>query len=176
MTNPAAVSDDDPTPADLLIRLLKLASFISSPMRDGVCDPIGVSTTEMRVLMALAGEGALAGHDLVEITGLPAMNLSRAIASLRERGWIEDAHDPENRRRRPVTLSEAGREAYARSEPYVETVAQSLLGKLNQRQKRQLAQLSDLVNQQLVDWISDPQHAGNAETFRLQAARSNRAA
>src|SRR5512139_2102424 len=86
----------------LLVRLLKLGSFVNGPMKDGVCDPFDMSQIEMKVLMALAGEGDLAGHDLVEIMGVPAMNVSRALAALRERGWIEDARDPDNRRRKPV--------------------------------------------------------------------------
>ena len=102
---------------DLLVRLLKLGSFINSPMKDGVCDPLGISQIELKVMMALAGEGALAGHDLVEIMGVPAMNVSRALATLRDKGWIEDAQDPENRRRRPVRLSAAGEQAYARTLP-----------------------------------------------------------
>lgn len=144
-----------PLPTELLIGLLKMGSFISGPMRDGVCDPADISTAELRVIMALAGEGELAGHDLVEITGLPPMNVSRSIATLRERGWIEDCADPENRRRRPVRLSAAGFEAYARTQPYFEVVASALLGSLTVRQRQQLATLTDKVNTQLIKWIRD---------------------
>jgi len=144
-----------PAPAELLVRLLKLGSFISGPMRDGVCDPAEISSNELRVIMALAGEGALAGHDLVEITGLPPMNISRAIASLRDRGWIEDAVDPENRRRRPVRLSAEGHEAYRRTQPHFDVVADALLSSLTNRQRQQLASLTDKVNARLIAWIRD---------------------
>jgi DNA-binding MarR family transcriptional regulator len=144
-----------PDPTDLLVRLLKLGSFISGPMRDGVCDPAGIGSSELRVIMALAGEGELAGHDLVEITGLPPMNVSRAIAALRERGWIEDASDPDNRRRRPVRLSVAGHEAYHRTEPYFAVVAEAILGGLPVRQRQQLATLTDRINDRLINWIRD---------------------
>lgn len=142
-------------PAQLLIRLLKLGSFVSGPMRDGVCEPAEISTNELRVMMALAGEGELAGHDLVEITGLPPMNISRAIATLHERGWIEDAIDPDNRRRRPVRLSEVGHDAYRRTQPYFDVVADALLGTLTVRQRQQLASLTDKVNARLIAWIGD---------------------
>lgn len=148
-----------PQPTDLLVGLLKLGSFISGPMRDGVCDPAEINTAELRVIMALAGEGELAGHDLVEITGLPPMNVSRTIATLRERGWIEDCADPDNRRRRPVRLSAAGHAAYARTQPYFAVVAEALLGTLTSRQRQQLATLTDKVNAQLISWIRD-HHAG----------------
>jgi DNA-binding MarR family transcriptional regulator len=137
----------------LLIQLLKLASFINSPMKDGVCDPSGVSQIELKVMMALSGEGELAGHDLVEIMGLPAMNVSRALAALKERGWIEEAADPVNRRRRPVRLSAAGLTAYQQTRPAIEAVAEALLGGLTARQQREFAALSDKVIVAMVEWI-----------------------
>lgn len=152
-TSPLATVQDDSF--DLLIRLLKLGSFINAPMKDGVCDPCGVSQIELKVLMALAGEGALAGHDLVEIMGVPAMNVSRAIATLRDKGWIEPARDPENRRRKPVRLSAAGAEAYARTLPAAQDVAAALLTGLTARQRRDLAALSDKVIGNMTDWIRD---------------------
>ena len=139
---------------ELLIRLLKLGSFINVPMKEGVCDPSGVSQIELKVVMALAGEGALAGHDLVEIMGVPAMNVSRALATLRERGLIEQASDPENRRRRPVRLSTAGEQLYRELLPATHAVAEALLGGLSARQQRELAQLSDKVIAAMTGWIA----------------------
>lgn len=138
----------------LLIRLLKLGSLVNGPMKDGVSDPHGISQVELKVMMALAGEGALAGHDLVGIMGVPPMNVSRAVAALRERGWIEDATDPDNRRRKPVRLSEAGWEAYRRTLPDVAAVAQALLGGLTARQQREFAALSDAIIDRMADWIT----------------------
>ncbi len=142
-------------PFDQLVRLLKLASFVNSPMKDGVCDPSGISQIEMKVMMALAGEGDLAGHDLVEIMGVPAMNVSRALVLLRQRGWIEDARDPENRRRKPVRLSKAGLAEYEKLHPAVEAVAQSLLGGLSAAQQRQFAAISETVIAAMTQWIRE---------------------
>ncbi|WP_374528543.1 MarR family winged helix-turn-helix transcriptional regulator [Novosphingobium sp.] len=139
---------------DLLIRLLKLGSFINVPMKEGVCDPSGFSQIELKVMMALAGEGDLAGHDLVEIMGVPAMNVSRALAVLRERGLIEEASDPENRRRRPVRLSPSGWEAYNRMVPSIDALASDLLGKLTERQQREFAALSDKVIAAMIAWTA----------------------
>lgn len=136
-----------------LIRLLKLGTFVNGPMKDGVCDPLGVGQIELKVLMALAGEGDLAGHDLVEIMGVPAMNVSRALAALKERGWIEDAADPENRRRRPVRLSAAGLYAYQQTMPAIEAVAEALLGGLTPRQQREFAAISDKIIAAMIEWI-----------------------
>lgn len=138
----------------LLVKLLKLGSFINLPMKEGVCDPAGMGVTECKVLMALAGEGALAGHDLVGIMGLPPMNVSRAIAALKERGWIEDIRDPDNRRRRPVALTPAGWEAYATLDQGIAGLAGDLLGSLNARQKKQFGEISEAIIENMADWIT----------------------
>ncbi len=141
-------------PVELLIRLLKLGSFINSPMKDAVVDPSGVSQVELKVLLALSGEGALAGHDLVEIMGLPAMNVSRAMASLKQRGWIEPAVDPENRRRKPVRLSAAGWAEFRLLEPGIALLADALVGHLTPRQAREFAANADTIIARMTGWIT----------------------
>jgi DNA-binding MarR family transcriptional regulator len=148
-----SLSNDESGNLALLIRLLKLASLINTPMTDGVCDPSGISQIELKVLMALSGEGDMAGHDLVEIMGMPPMNVSRALASLRARGWIEDCADPDNRRRKPVRLTPAGRSAYARLAPLLEAVAAALVGRLGKSERQKLAQTSDKLIAAMADWI-----------------------
>jgi DNA-binding MarR family transcriptional regulator len=138
---------------DLLIRLLKLGSFVNSPMKDVVVDPGGISQVEVKVLLALAGEGELAGHDLVEIMGLPAMNVSRALASLRARGWIEPATDPENRRRKPVRLTKAGWDEFHQLEPAIAALAEALLGGLSAKQRRDFAAVADRIIASMTGWI-----------------------
>jgi DNA-binding MarR family transcriptional regulator len=151
-------SSIDPAEAerfDLLIRLLKLGSFINTPMKAGVCDPAGISQIELKVIMALSGEGALAGHELVALTGVAPMNVSRAIAALCERGLVEHAADPENRRRKPVRLTAAGHAAYARIAPLIGGLADSLLGGLTARQRRESAAAADRIIAAMAGWIAD---------------------
>ena len=149
---------DDPMPlaedglTDLLVQLLKLSSLMSEPMKQGVCDPAEASSHEIKVVMALAGEGPLAGHDLVHINGATPMNVSRAIASCKARGWVEDHTDPDNRRRRPVRLTQAGEAAYRQLQPLLNNVADDLLGKLTQRQRRELGHLTGLVLRRIAEW------------------------
>lgn len=138
----------------LLVRLLKLASFIATPMKDGVCGPAGVAPAELRVLMALAGEGELAGHDLVELMGMTPMNVSRAIAELKQRGLIEETIDHANRRRKPVRLTAAGWQAYAAMQPDVRLVARAILGTLSAPQRRQFALIADKIIAEMVKWIT----------------------
>ncbi|MEO7384731.1 MAG: MarR family transcriptional regulator [Novosphingobium sp.] len=139
---------------DLLIRLLKLGSLINLPMKEHVCDPVDLSATELKVIMALKGENTLAGHDLVGIMGLPPMNVSRAIAELKGRGLVEDAIDPDNRRRRPVRLSPSGELFYDSLIPALSGMAESLLGGLGKRQQRQFAATADRIIHAMALWIT----------------------
>ncbi len=146
-------------PVQLLVQLLKLSSFVTAPMQDGVAEPNGVSINELKILMALDGEGAMAGHDFAEIMAIPPMNVSRALSSLLQRGWIEAVADPSNRRRKPVQLSAAGRAAFDEMNPDVASVATYLLDSLSENEKVMMAHLSDKVISRMADWI-EQHHAG----------------
>lgn len=141
-------------PVALLIRILKLGSFVNTPMKEGVCDPEGLQQIELKIMMALAGEGRMAGHDITTMTGIPAMSVSRAIASLRKRGWVEDTPDSANRRRRPVRLSAAGIEAYEDLAPALSQLAEQLLGGLSASDRKSFARIADRLNRDMADWIS----------------------
>lgn len=148
-----AATGNENNHVELLIRLLKIASFVNTPMRDGVCEPSNVSPNELRIVMALSGEGELAGHDLVEIMGIPPMNVSRAIADLRHKGWVELTTDPDNRRRKPARLTQAGRDAYAAMIPDIAKVADALLGQMTVRRKHEFAVIADFLIDRMANWI-----------------------
>lgn len=138
----------------LLVGILKMGSFVNAPMKEGVCDPAGIGRAELKVMMALAGEGSMAGHDLTELMGVAPMNVSRAIASLRKRGWIEEAPDGANRRRKPVRLTAEGVQAYQTLAPSFSRVAQELLGVLTASERKAFARLSDRINESMSGWKS----------------------
>ena len=110
----------------LLIDLLKLGTFIGGPMREGVADPLDITTTDLRIVLALGGEGELAGHELSEIMGVPPMNVSRALGGLIERGLVAPGHDQTNRRRKPVRLTDQGQALIARTLPAMAKVSADL--------------------------------------------------
>ena len=102
--------------------------------------------------MCLGGEGAMAGHDITEIMGIPPMGVSRALAALLERGWIEQVEDPNNRRRKPVQLSAAGCEGYRALVPDVRAVAEFLLGGLSAQERKSLATISHKIIARTEQW------------------------
>jgi DNA-binding MarR family transcriptional regulator len=136
----------------LLVAMLRFASLISRPMRDGVADPAGFSSNELRILMALSGEGESAGHDLAELMGMHAMNVSRALASLYDMGLVELAKNTNNRRRKPYRISPRGALAHVALEPYTASVARHLFGVLTARERTALKTILGKLDRQVLTW------------------------
>src|SRR5271165_1221556 len=122
----------------LLVAMLRFASLISRPMRDGVADPAGFSSNELRILMALSGEGESAGHDLAELMGMHAMNVSRALSSLHDMGLVEQVQNSGNRRRKPYRISARGAAAHLAMQPHIAQVARFLFGTLTAGERARL--------------------------------------
>jgi DNA-binding MarR family transcriptional regulator len=143
----------------LLVQLLKLSSLINGPMQDGVADANDIALNELKIMMCLGGEGALAGHDITEIMAIPPMNVSRALAALKDRGWIESVRDPANLRRKPVQLSKAGWKAHSAMTPQFGAVANYLLGSLKASERATLGRATHKVINRMADWFEE-YHAG----------------
>jgi DNA-binding MarR family transcriptional regulator len=137
---------------ELLIAMLKFASLISRPMRDGVADPAGLSSNELRILMALSGEGESAGHYLAEMMGMHAMNVSRALASLRTMGLVESVRDSANRRRKPCRISTRGAKTHVALEPHLAEVARFLFGALTAQELTTLRKILDKLDRRVLAW------------------------
>jgi DNA-binding MarR family transcriptional regulator len=140
---------------DLLVAILRFASVISRPMRDGVADPTGFSANELRILMALSGEGESAGHDLAELMGMHAMNVSRALSSLHTMGLVEPAKNSKNRRRKPYRISARGSAAYIALQPRIAQIADFLFGALTTAERGALEKILAKLDGQVMAWQPD---------------------
>jgi|SRR5208282_3196143 len=136
----------------LLVAMLRFASLISRPMRDGVADPAGFSSNELRILMALSGEGESAGHDLAELMGMHAMNVSRALSSLHAMGLVEPAKNSKNRRRKPYRISARGASSHLALQPRIAQIASFLFGVLSEAERRTLRKILDKLDSQVLTW------------------------
>jgi DNA-binding MarR family transcriptional regulator len=137
---------------ELLVAMLKYASLISRPMRDGVADPTGFSSNELRILMAVSGLGEAAGHDLAELMGMHAMNVSRALTALHRMGLVEPAKNVKNRRRKPYRVSARGVTAYVGLEPRIAQISRFLFGTLTSTERDSLRKILAKLDQQVLTW------------------------
>jgi DNA-binding MarR family transcriptional regulator len=144
---------------ELLLQFLKLASIISRPMQDEVSERNGLSVNELRVLMCLSGEGAMAGQDIAHVMSMAPMNVSRALAALKRLGWIERVASKGNRRRKPYQLSAAGWKAYAGMLPDIRGVARHLFEPLDRAERRSLTGVFERLIEQLEAWGGEAEQA-----------------
>jgi len=136
----------------LLVAMLRFASLISRPMRGGVGDPAGFSANELRILMALSDEGESAGHDLAELMGMHAMNVSRTLASLHDMGLVEQVENSGNRRRKPYRISARGAAAYVGLEPLIAQIARFLFGALTAGERYRMKRILAKLDRQVLQW------------------------
>ena len=144
--------NENRTDVSTLIALLKVATLIHRPMRDGVAEPLGLGANELRILMALGGEGALAGYELSDLIGMAPMNVSRALDSLHRMGLVEQVADTRNRRRKPHRLSDAGWKTFAATEARIAFVADFLFEGLSQKKRARLGELLDALDRRIGEW------------------------
>ncbi len=73
-----------------------------------------ISINEWRVLAVIAQADAVAARDVVRLTPMDKMTVSRAIASLESKGIAERSIDARDRRVNMVSLTVSGRALFAR--------------------------------------------------------------
>lgn len=136
----------------LLISILKCSSLISMPMVEEVSEPNDLTRHELKVLVCMSGEGTMTGQEISQVMSMPAMNVSRALSSLHEKGWIELVDDASNRRRRPFRISAKGWRNYNGMLPCFRSVSSQLFASMNKKDRAELQRLMNLVNDQLDNW------------------------
>ena len=153
MTSQLEVKGQSDMQVSFLVELLKLASLINGPMHDGVAAPNKLSLNELKIVLCLSGEGTLAGHALADLLGMAPMNVSRALASLRKRGWIEAVSDPTSKRRKPYQLSVEGKENQLALLPDMGGLASFLLGKLKASEVMLMKKAASRIIDRTGDWV-----------------------
>lgn len=114
----------------LLHRLLKLTNRLMAPFSTHLSHRYRISLNEFRVLMTVGALGRSASHEVAELTGVNAMSVSRAVATLQRHGRIAVMRDDDNRRRKWLSLTEEGERLYQIMRPQTQTVAHYLFSEL----------------------------------------------
>lgn len=124
-------------------RLLKLTNLLSRPFFGKFAKQHDLTLNEWRTMVVLASHPGSAAQDVASATGLHPMNISRAAASLRLAGRVEEARDPDNHRRTLLWLTKSGEKTYREIAPHSEQQAERLLATLT---SAEIAALSRIVD------------------------------
>lgn len=124
-------------------RLSVVSNAISAAIAQVYRDQHGLSMTEWRLLAVLAEHPQQSAQQLVMLTRLDKVSISRALKRMLDAGWVQRRVDRSDRRRLPLLLSDAGQTLYAQIAPAVAAREQQILGALDSHSREQLHQLLD---------------------------------
>jgi DNA-binding MarR family transcriptional regulator len=93
------------------------------------------------VLVALQDSGPASQATLSRRAGLYRSDLVAVINELAERGYVERAPDPADRRRNVITITQQGRRQLRRLDKLLGTIQDDLLAPLSQTERDQLSRI-----------------------------------
>lgn len=127
----------------LPFRLNRLAERLSRQIMPIYRDTHAIGRAEWRIMAHLGtGCGATASQ-LVTLTALDKVRVSRACAALETRGWITRTTDQQDRRAQIITLSPAGQQALDGLTPKMLAAQAKLIAALTPAQQDRLMQVID---------------------------------
>jgi DNA-binding MarR family transcriptional regulator len=96
---------------------VRMAARLLTAHYDAHLRPAGVEANQMALLWVIHASGRLPSNEVAHRAGIDQSTASRNLAVLGSRGWVQVAEAAEDRRRRMVSLTRAGRRALTRAYP-----------------------------------------------------------
>ena len=124
-------------------------------MRRRVAVRFGLSESDIETLEELIDMGAATAGKLSEVTGLTSGAVTRVIDRLEQAGYVRRVPDPDDRRAKRISLTDAGHAAVRAAEPAREQFIVDLLGALASEERDQLVMLIDKLNARLLEMDAD---------------------
>jgi DNA-binding MarR family transcriptional regulator len=100
-------------PSHIPYRILLLSKMIDRVTAQHVRDTAQLSLAEWRVLTHVEMIGKCSAADVASVAYSDRAEVSRAVASLEQRGFVQREANPRNRRSSLVSLTEAGKSVHA---------------------------------------------------------------
>jgi DNA-binding MarR family transcriptional regulator len=104
---------------------LRRAARIVTQRYDQQLQPAGIKTTQFTLLQALTRTGSISQGNLGELLGLDSTTLTRTLAPLRRKGWIE-TKPGQDRREVRLTLTAEGKRKYLSALHYWQSAQRQL--------------------------------------------------
>ena len=125
---------------DELIRQLFSTTRIFSRTLNGCVAPLGLHSSEWMVLNFIHLNDGIAQADLIRYFKVEAAAITRTLSRLEKKGLIS-RHPMEKGRGRYIELTEAGRDLFAKAEPFVTAHRRQALQGLSATERQQLLTL-----------------------------------
>lgn len=156
----------DATPIPVGYRLAFLTNFWREPLLRRMEAEFGLIRPELTVLMCLNFEKNLNARDICEITEQPSNTVSRAVASLCEKGHITRELDEHDNRRRVLNITQSGKDLLDGIMALFIEAERELLQFLSADEVAQLTGLLDKLARAVPEWsrarVFQPSRSGPA--------------
>lgn len=129
-------------------RLSVLTNTVSRAIARIYAERFDLTIAEWRVMAQLGRHGRLAASDIVGLTAMDKVRVSRAVARLAAAGRVGAVADPTDRRRQGLTLTPAGRRIYRQIVPLALEREARLLEVLDASERAMLDRLLSKLQEQ----------------------------
>lgn len=149
---PPALQFDPNSLAWIGLRLTVLSSRYMIPINALLERDQGLSRDDVTVTICLSITNATSAQEIVRYTGRPKNSVSRAVASLEERGVLRRSSDASDRRSSKLSLTAQGRRLFDRvAACFVERDA-LMLDPLSERERRDFNRLLNKIATPSANW------------------------
>jgi DNA-binding MarR family transcriptional regulator len=124
-------------------RLSVVSNQVSQGIAETYAERFGLSVTEWRVIAILGRFPNSQASQIVERSAMDKVAISRAVRRLLDSGLVYRKRDDSDRRAKPLSLSERGREVFAAIVPAALAYERRLLGALTSDEQNMLVTLLD---------------------------------
>ncbi|MBD3666281.1 MarR family winged helix-turn-helix transcriptional regulator [Sulfitobacter aestuariivivens] len=135
-------------------RINFLANFFTGPVYRHLGEKFGITRPEFVILYCLEHMPGLVAQDICRVTGQPKNSISRAVSDLLEKGYVRRGTDPEDKRAKPLTLTEVGWSILEHVSPIVKARQDAMRAALTDEE---LAQFDCLLRKMVFampDWVT----------------------
>jgi len=121
-------------PEQVGLSFLTLAHGVREQLDRHMASTAGISLTRTKVLQVLAARGALHQAELADALGQAPRSVTQIVEGLERGGLIARTGDPQDRRRKTVSLTDKGRTTLTAAEQAGTQVLRRLFGSRDPRQ------------------------------------------
>jgi len=130
----------------IILRAIAFTSRVQRIVSHDVLRGEDLTVLEWRLLFSIARFGSCHLAHITRLTSIDPAHGSRAAASLEKKGYIERRDDPDNRRRKLISLTPAGMDVFDGIWPCARQAIKNITDHLSRDELEELKRLLDLVN------------------------------
>jgi len=134
------------------LRLTVVSSRYMAPISTALEQEKGLSRDDVTVTICLSITNATSAQEIVRYTGRPKNSVSRAVASLEERGFLRRDSDASDRRSSKLSLTARGRRLFDDISSRFVQRDRLMLRALSEQERRSFNRLLNKISAPSADW------------------------